>query len=47
MTTSASMCTESILIQKLPVLTELANRLSSAAAFVLVTQKLKSGRIQP
>jgi hypothetical protein len=43
----ASMCAESFLTQKLPVPTELANRLLPAAAFVLCTQKSKLGRIQP
>lgn len=43
----ASMCAESFVTQKLPVPTELANRLLPAAAFVLCTQKSKLGRIQP
>ena len=43
----ASMCAESFVTQKLPVLTGLANRLLPAAAFVLCTQKSKLGRIQP
>ena len=44
---NASMCAESFVIQKLPVLTGLANRLLPAAEFVLCTQKSKLGRIQP
>ena len=47
MTNIASMCAESFVIQKLPVLTGLANRLLPAAEFVLCTQKSKLGRIQP
>ena len=47
MTTIASMCAESFVTQKLPVPTELVNRLPPAAAFVLCTQKSKLGRIQP
>jgi len=43
----ASMCAEIFVTQKLPVPTELANRLLPAAAFVLCTQKSKLGRIQP
>ena len=44
---NASMCAESFVTQKLPVPTELVNRLPPAAAFVLCTQKSKLGRIQP
>jgi 2-keto-4-pentenoate hydratase/2-oxohepta-3-ene-1,7-dioic acid hydratase in catechol pathway len=43
----ASMCAESFVTQKLPVPTELENRLPPAAAFVLCTQKSKLGCIQP
>jgi 2,5-diketo-D-gluconate reductase B len=43
----ASMCAESFVTQKLPVLTGLANRLLPAAAFVLRAKKSKPGRIQP
>jgi membrane fusion protein, multidrug efflux system len=42
----ASMCAEGFVTQKLPVPTELANRLLTAAAFVLYTRKSKLGRIQ-
>ena len=45
--TIASMCAESFVTQKLPVPTELENRLPPAAAFVLCTQKSKLGCIQP
>jgi hypothetical protein len=46
-TTIASLCDESFVTQKLPVPTELVNRLPPVAAFVLCTQKSKLGRIQP